>query len=74
MLIHFLNNGFATICAQIDSLAEYDFWIDMMGVPTYPVVYVVGVAVLCLSLWQLHRIPLEQERGNIDEIPIQQDF
>ena len=73
MLIHFLNNGFATICAQIDSLAEYDFWIDMMGVSTYAVVYVLGVAVLCLCLWLLHRIPLEQPRGNIDEIPVLQD-
>ncbi len=74
MLIHFLNNGFAVVCAQIDALAEYDFWIDMMGVSTYTVVYVLSVAVLCLCLWQLHRIPLEQERGNIDEIPVLQDF
>ena len=69
MLIHFVNNGFAVVCAQIPSLKDYDFWIDMMGKNTYAVVYVLGVValIMCLVL-AFKRIPLNNPYGNIDRV------
>ena len=68
MLIHFVNNGFAVICAQIPSLSEYDFWIDMMGRSTYVVVYIAGLAALVLCIMAFKRIPLKAPYGNIDRV------
>ena len=66
MLMHFVNNGLAVVFSHIPSLADYDFWIDMMGVPVYSVVYVVGAAVLVLCILAFRRIPLNNPYGNID--------
>jgi len=71
MLIHFVNNGLAVVMTQIPSMAEYDFWIDMMGTGLYSVVYVLGVAALAGSIYLVSRIPLGQERGNIDEVTLE---
>ncbi len=71
MLIHFVNNGLAVVMTQIPSMAEYDFWIDMMGTGLYSVVYVLGLAALAGSIYLVSRIPLGQERGNIDEVTLE---
>ena len=71
MLIHFINNGLAVIFSNIPALEDCDFWIDMMGTQTYTVVYILGLAALCLALYLVKRIPLRQERGNIDEISLE---
>ena len=68
MLIHFVNNGFAVICTHIPSLSEYDFWIEMMGRPTYVVVYIAGLAALVLCIMAFKRIPLKAPYGNIDRV------
>ena len=68
MLIHFVNNGFAVICAQIPSMEEYDYWIDMMGTSTYVVVYIAGLAALALCILAFRRIPLKAPYGNIDRV------
>ena len=68
MLIHFVNNGFAVICAQIPSMEEYDYWIDMMGTSTYVVVYIAGLAALALCIMAFRRIPLKAPYGNIDRV------
>ena len=68
MLIHFVNNGTAVILAQIPSVQEYDFWIDMLGKQTYLVVFFLGLAALVACLYLFHQIPLQQARGNIDEV------
>ena len=70
MLIHFVNNGFAVIMAHT-SAQEYEFFIDMIGKGMYAVVYVLGVIVLVGCLYVFSRIPLKQERGNIDEITLE---
>ena len=69
MLIHFVNNGTAVVMSQIPSLEGYDYWIDMMGRNTYIMVYIIGVSALIGCLLVFRRIPLEQERGNIDRHP-----
>jgi len=68
MLIHFVNNGLAVIMSNIPSLAEVDFWIDLMGPGLYAVVYVLGLVTLGLTIYLVSRIPLQQERGNVDEV------
>lgn len=68
MLMHFVNNGFAVICAQIPSLSEYDFWIEMMGRTTYVVIYIAGLAALVLCIMAFKRIPLKAPYGNIDRV------
>jgi hypothetical protein len=73
MLIHFVNNGLALVMTQIPSMAEYDFWIDMMGTGLYSVVYVLGLAALAGSIYLVSRIPLGQERGNIDTVELKVD-
>ena len=73
MLIHFVNNGTAVILSQFPSLEKVDFWIDIIPRGTYMVVYVLGVAVLVACLLAFRRIPLEQERGNIDTVTLMPD-
>ena len=73
MLIHFINNGTAVVLAQIPSLSEDEFLVDMIDRPTYMVVYVLGLAALAGGLYLVTRIPLAQERGNIDEIPVMEE-
>ena len=73
MLIHFVNNGTAVVMSQIPSLEGYDYWIDMMGRNTYIMVYIIGVAALIGCLLVFRRIPLEQERGNIDTVTLNVD-
>ena len=71
MLIHFVNNGTAVITAQIAGTDETEYWIETMPLGAYIPLIIAGVAVLVACLWAFHRIPLQQERGNIDEIPVE---
>ncbi len=73
MLIHFVNNGLSVVMVQIFSFEDTEFWIDMMDRTTYMVVYVLGVAALLGCLYAFKRIPLEQERGNIDTVELKID-
>ena len=73
MLIHFVNNGTAVVLSQFSSFSEQDYFIDMMDRSTYMVVYVLGVAVLLGCLYAFKRIPLEQQRGNIDTVELKVD-
>jgi len=71
MLIHFINNGTAVVASQFTTGEEADFWIDMMPGGVYAVVYVAGLLLLAACLWAFSRIPLQQKRGNVDEIPVE---
>ena len=71
MLIHFVNNGIGVVLAHIPSLENVDFWIDILGKQTYLIAYVLGVAALIGCYFFFKRIPLQQERGNVDEVTIQ---
>jgi hypothetical protein len=73
MIIHFVNNGTAVILSQFSSLENVDFWIDIMPTGTYIAVYVVGVIALVACFMAFRRIPLEQERGNIDTVTLSID-
>ena len=69
MIIHFVNNGSAVVLSNIESLKDYDFWIDIMGKGNYYIVFAVSCVVLAACLWAFSRIKLENPWGNIDRIP-----
>ena len=74
MLIHFVNNATSVVLAQIPSLEENaDYWIDILPGGVYAVVYVAGICLLIACLWAFSRIPLLQERGNIDSVNLMAD-
>ena len=73
MIVHFVNNGTAVVLSQFSSLEDVDFWIDIMPVGAYVALCVVGVVALVGCLMAFRRIPLEQERGNIDTVTLSID-
>ena len=74
MLIHFVNNGTAVIAAQFADVDESEYWIETMSMGTYIPLIIAGAAILAVCIWAFHRIPLEQKRGNIDEIPVTEEM
>ena len=69
MLIHFINNGTAVILSNIESLQDYDYWIDILGRQNYMLVFAASCAVLAACLLVISRIRTENPWGNIDRIP-----
>lgn len=68
MLLHLINNGTVVVLAQIPSLRETEWIMDMMPLATFVVVYVLAVVALLACLMAFRRIPLEHKRGNIDAV------
>jgi hypothetical protein len=68
MLIHFVNNGTAVVLSNVESLKDYDYWIDMIGTGPYTAAVLVALVVLVLCLWAFAKIPQEHSWGNIDEV------
>ena len=69
MIIHFVNNGTAVVLSGIESLKDYDYWIDIMGPGTYYKVFTLSCIVLVACIWAFSRIKVENPWGNIDRIP-----
>ena len=69
MIIHFVNNGTSVILSNIESLKDYEYWIDILGKQTYTIVFLVSCVVLAACLWAFSRIQVENPWGNIDRIP-----
>ena len=69
MIIHFINNGTSVILSNVESLKDYDYWIDMMGKQNYMIVFAVSCVILAACLYAFSRIRLENPWGNIDRIP-----
>ena len=68
MLIHFVNNGTAVILSQIDSLKDYEYWIDILGHTWYYVAFAVALAVILGCIVLVKKIPVEHPWGNIDPV------
>ena len=68
MLMHFVNNGFAVVVAQLAPETETEYLMETVGMPQYIFLFALGLAVLVFCLGVFKRIPLEQPRGNIDEV------
>ena len=69
MLIHFVNNGTAVILSNVESLKDYDYWIDILGKQNYTMVFLASCVVLAACLLVFSRIKVENPWGNIDRIP-----
>ena len=69
MIIHFVNNGTAVVLSNVESLKDYDYWIDILGKQNYTIVFLVSCVVLAACLWAFSRIKVENPWGNIDRIP-----
>ena len=70
MLVHFVNNGTAVVLDQISGVEDTTYWIEQMDRGTYVLVYVLGVAALVACIRAFKRIPLQQQRGNIDTVEL----
>ena len=70
MLVHFVNNGTAVVLGQISGVEDTTYWIEQMDRSTYVPVYVLGVAALVACIRAFKRIPLQQQRGNIDTVEL----
>ncbi len=68
MLIHFVNNGTAVVLGQIDSLKDYEYWIDMLGNTWYYVAFAVALAVIVGCIALVKKIPVKHPWGNIDPV------
>ena len=69
MIIHFVNNGTAVILSNIESLKDYDYWIDILGKQQYTLVFIASCVVLVACIMVFSRIKVENPWGNIDRIP-----
>ncbi|MBR5256261.1 MAG: CPBP family intramembrane metalloprotease [Bacteroidales bacterium] len=69
MLMHFINNGTAVVLSNIESLKDYDYWIDIMGKQNYTITFLLSCCVLAACLYAFSRIKVENPWGNIDRIP-----
>ena len=72
MLIHFVNNSIGVVLGHIPSLSDVEQWMDVLSPGTYAIIYVLGLAALAGCFYFFRRIPLNQERGNIDEITVRE--
>lgn len=68
MLIHFLNNGTAVILGQIDALKDYEFWVDIMGIPHYFIAFGLAIIIIVGVICLFRKIPTEHPWGNIDPV------
>ena len=68
MLMHCVNNTFAVICGQIDSLKEMDSWLDVLPGRQYWVLFAAGALLLVLIVRAFGRIPVQTPAGNCDPV------
>ena len=68
MLMHFTNNSFSLILANIDSLKEMDSWMDVLPGPLYWIVFAGCALLLVLIARVFARIPLKSPEGNCDKV------
>ena len=69
MIIHFVNNGTAVVLSNVESLKDYDYWIDILGKQQYTLVFIASCVVLAACIAVFSRIKVENPWGNIDRIP-----
>ena len=68
MLIHFVNNGTAVVLAHIESLKDYEYWIDILGHTWFYVAFAIALAIIAVCIAVVKKIPVEHPWGNIDQV------
>ncbi|MCR5352149.1 MAG: CPBP family intramembrane metalloprotease [Bacteroidales bacterium] len=69
MLMHAVNNTFALVMSNIDSLEQYDSVKDLLPGMRYWIIFFACLLLLVLIYRAFARIPLERKEGNVDEVP-----
>lgn len=68
MLMHCVNNTMAVIITHIDSLSEYDSWVDLLGPNRYAVGFALCALVLVAFFYMFRKIEMQSPEGNCDRI------
>ena len=68
MLMHCVNNTFAVICGQIDSLKEMDSWLDVLPGRQYWVLFAACALLLILVVRAFAKVPVQSPAGNCDPV------
>jgi hypothetical protein len=68
MLMHCVNNTFAVICGQIESLKDMDSWLDVLPGQQYWLLFAACAILLVLNLREFSRIGLQSPAGNCDPV------
>ena len=67
MIIHATNNTGAVVLANIDSLKDVDYFIDIMDKTTYGIFILISLVIVAAALMVFKGIPLRYPKGgNID--------
>ena len=68
MLMHCVNNTFAVICGQIDSLKDMDNWLDVLPGRQYWILFAAFALLLILIIRAFGKIPVQSPAGNCDPV------
>ena len=68
MLMHCVNNTFAVLLGQVDSLKEMDNWMDILAPKQYWVIFAACALLLILILRAFSRIEIHSPAGNCDPV------
>ena len=68
MLMHCANNTLAVIIQNIDTLKDYEFFVQIMPTGAYIAMLIVSVAVVAAAIVFLSKIPLIAPEGNSDPV------
>jgi hypothetical protein len=68
MLMHFTNNTFALVLSNIDSLKDIDSLSEVLSAQQYWILVAACALMLVLIVRAFRRIPLEQPKGNLDDV------
>lgn len=66
MIMHFVNNTLSLVLTQIDSLKDYDYYIDMMGARWYWLAFVASAILIFLIIRKFNTIECKRPQGNCD--------
>lgn len=68
MLMHFANNTFSLIVANIDSLKDYETWMDMLPAPLYWILIAACILLLILIIRMFGRIQTLSPQGSCERV------
>ena len=68
MLMHFVNNTLALIMSHIDSLSDYDYWIEILGAKWYWLAFAACALLTFLIIRKFLAIPNKNPKGGCDII------
>ena len=68
MLMHFVNNTLALVVSQIDSLSQYNYWIEMMGAKWYWLAFAACAILTFLIIRKFLALPNKYPKGGCDPV------